>query len=314
MGPRIREDNGWGWIPASVVTGTGSLREDGDWSPHPRGQRVGMDSRFRLHWGKALRGGTGIGPRIREDNGWGWIPASVVTGTGFLRGDGDGSPHPRGQRVGVDSRFRRHWGQALRGGTGMGPRIREDNGWGWIPASVVTGTGFLRGDGDGSPHPRGQWVGVDSRFRLHGDRLPAGGRGWVPAYARTTGGGGFPLPSSRGQASCGGTGMGPRIREDNGWGWIPASVVTGTGFLRGDGDGSPHPRGQWVGVDSRFRLHWGRLSAGGRGWVPASARTTGGDGFTRGGRFETCPYGAKQVILVEGTGAHKGLPYGKKGH
>ena len=188
----------------------------------------------------------------------------------------------------------------------MGPRIREDNGWGWIPASVVTGVGSPRGDGDGSPHTRGQRVGVDSRFRRHGDRLPAGGRGWVPASARTTGGGGFPLPSSRGQAPCGGTGMGPRIREDNGWGWIPASVVTGAGFLRGDGDGSPHPRGQRVGMDSRFRLHWGqalrggtgigpriredngggwipapvftggRLPAGGRGWVPASARTTGG--------------------------------------
>ena len=152
--------------------------------------------------------------RGRKDGGrWGWVPASARTtggdgfplpsslGAGFARGDGDGSPHPRGQRVGVDSRF------------------REDNGWGWIPASVFTG-----------------------------GRLCAGGRGWVPASARTTGGGGFPLPSSLGQAFCGGTGMGPRIREDNGWGWIPASVVTGTGFLRGDGDGSPHPRGQWVGV------------------------------------------------------------------
>ena len=41
--------------------------------------------------------------------------------------------------------------------------------------------------------------------------------GWVCIYCR---GVGFPPPSSRGQALRGrmGTGMGPRIREDNGWG------------------------------------------------------------------------------------------------
>ena len=126
-------------------------------------------------------------------------------------------------------RPRLHGGRLYCGGTGIGPRIREDNGWG-VDSRFRRhwGQAFCGGDGDGSPHPRGQREGMDSRFRLHG-----------------------------GQALCGGTGMGPRIREDNGWGWIPAS---------------------------------------------------------RGGRFETCPYGAKQVILVEGTGAHKGLPYGKKGH
>ena len=189
IGPRIREDNGWG---------------GGFLHPSSRGQ--------------ALCGGTGMGPRIREDNGWGWIPASVFTGTGSLREQrvgvgmtgGGGFLHPSSR------------GQAFCGETGMGPRIREDNGWGWIPASVFTG-----------------------------GRLCAGGRGWVPASARTTGGSGFSLPSSLGQASCGGTGMGSRIREDNGWGWILASVVTGGQALRGKnggGDGSPHPRGQWVGV------------------------------------------------------------------
>ena len=140
MGPRIREDNGW---------------------------RV--DSCFRRHGDRLCCGGTGMGPRIREDNGWGWIPASVVTGD-----------------------------RLCCGGTGMGPRIREDNGWGWIPASVFTGTGSLREDGDWSPHPRGQRVGVDSRFRLHwgGQAFARERHGWWEV------------------------GMGPRIREDNGWGWI----------------------------------------------------------------------------------------------
>ena len=183
----------------------------------------------------------------------------------------------------VDSRFRLHWGRLSAGGTGMGPRIREDSGWGWIPASVVTGTGSLRG-----------------------------GRGWVPASARTTGGGGFPLPSSRGQAFCGGTGMGPRIREDNGWGWIPASVFTGAGSLRGDGDGSPHPRGQRVGVDSRFRRHGGRLSAGRRGLVPASAGTTGGVGSRirrHGGRL--CAGGRGWVpASARTTGGEQGMTGG----
>ena len=41
-----------------------------------------------------------MGPRIREDNGRGWIPVCVFTGAGCERGDGDGSPHPRGQREG----------------------------------------------------------------------------------------------------------------------------------------------------------------------------------------------------------------------
>ena len=190
-----------------------------------------MGRASRGQGGFPLRGGTGMGPRIREDNGWGWIPASVFTGTGSLREDGDGSPHPRGQRVGVDSRFRLH------------------------------GAGFLRGDGDGSPHPRGQRVGVDSRFRLHGAGSAAGGRGWVPASARTTGGGGsvftggrllrrgwvpasartFPLPSSRGRLPRGDGDGSSRIREDNGWGWIrrfslPSS--RGQALLRENGLGS----------------------------------------------------------------------------
>ncbi len=77
--------------------------------------------------------------------------------------------------------------------------------------------------------------------------------------------------------------MGPRIREDNGWdrGGFPRRLhegrryagITGvgarmTGWARGwevgEGDGSPHPRGQRMGQGRipALRLHWGRLYAG----------------------------------------------------
>ena len=74
------------------------------------------------------------------------------------------------------------------------------------------------------------------------------GGGWVPASARTTGGGGgmrdgFPPPSLRGQA----------LRGNDGGGWVPAPRGQREGEqeyesrLCGgmtEGDGSPHPRGQ----------------------------------------------------------------------
>ena len=82
MGPRIREDNGRGWVPASART-TG-----------------GMGSRIREDTG-------GMGSRIREDTG------------------GMGPRIPRGQRE------------------GMGSRIREDNGRGWVPASARTTEGWV---------------------------------------------------------------------------------------------------------------------------------------------------------------------------
>ena len=125
MGPRIREDNGWGrdgfplpsslgqalrgnngsgcendglgarmggrgrgWVPASART------TDGE----------GMDSRSRLHWGRLYAGITGVGARM---TGW---------ARGWEVGEGDGSPHPRGQRMGK----------------------------GWIPAPVFIGAGSSR--------------------------------------------------------------------------------------------------------------------------------------------------------------------------
>ena len=162
MGPRMREDNGWGWIRACVFMGVGSVRGVRGWVPACARTRVGMDSSLRLCGGGTCAGGTGtgMGPRMREDNGWGWILACVFMGVGSL------------------------WG-----GTGMGPRMREDNGRGWILACVFMGVGSCGGVRGWVPAcartTGGGWI----RLRLHGGGTLRGGvRGWVPACARTTGG------------------------------------------------------------------------------------------------------------------------------
>ena len=72
------------------------------------GLSEGAKATLNGRWGK------GMGSRIREDRG---------------KGGKDGSPHPRGQEKG-----RGRWVPAF-ARTGeregkMGPRIREDNGWG----------------------------------------------------------------------------------------------------------------------------------------------------------------------------------------
>ena len=188
-----------------------------------------------MTWGER-----GMGPRIRRDNGWGMglHPSAKATGRGGMgpriRGDneGDGFPHPRGQRGG--------WVHAYARTTGGG----------WVhPSAKATGRG-------------GGWVCTPIlTFPPQGGRE---GEGWVHAFARITGGDGFPHPSSWGQVLRGGTGMGPRIREDNEgdgsmhprgqrMGWVPASARTTRGMgpcIREDNgwDGSPHPRGQRVGA------------------------------------------------------------------
>ena len=110
---------------------------------------------------------------------------------------GDGSPHTRGQRGGPA--FRLGEGRAVRGGRGMGPRIREDNGWGVGSRFRLHGGRLSAGEG-GWVHAYARTTGgrVDSRFRLHGGRFSAEGRGWVHAYARTTEGGRVPAPRLRG--------------------------------------------------------------------------------------------------------------------
>ena len=220
----------------------------------------------------ALRVGDGMGPRIREDKGEGgrmvdWMALRV----GALRGNNGG-----GGGGGMGSRIRLHgnngarrgnawWGRGSAGTTdgGMDPRIREDKGEGWVPPLFTGASSRWEDTGGCTPiltfPPEGgrERRGVVGSLRFYGGGHSAGTM-WIGE-----GGGrdGFPHPSSWGQVLRGGTGMGPRIREDNGG---------------GGGDGSPHPREQRGGrMGSRIHLHGGRLFAGGRGWVPASARTTG---------------------------------------
>ena len=118
----------------------------------------------------------------------GWVPACARTmgGDGFLPasswgwalcgGYGDGSPHARGQREGMDSSLRLHGGGTCAGG------------WVWVgrlggdlrratTRVAPTGEGEGRGDGfplpsreqrrrghgDGSPHARGERVGMEMR-------------------------------------------------------------------------------------------------------------------------------------------------------
>ena len=142
-------------------------------------------------------------------------------------------------------------GQALRGGRG------------WVPASARTmgevresrkGAGTK--DGLSSPSSRGQAL--------------CGGWGWVPASARTMEGDAgvtegswderwIVVPVFPRAGSSRGTGMGPRIREDNGRGCGSNGRELGRKMdcrprlprgrlCAGDGDGSPHPRGQWRGM------------------------------------------------------------------
>ena len=153
MGPCMREDNGGaGWVPAYARTnGRGGMvpriREEkggrlgarmhedngeGDGSPAFARTREGG---WVWRWRGTLPTGRGrekMGPRLREDGRGRDIREGMVAGEGDLQqgyvgsgGEGDGSPHPRGQRGRGDE---------------VGPRMREDNG----------------GRGDGSPRSRGQ--------------------------------------------------------------------------------------------------------------------------------------------------------------
>ena len=198
-----------------------------------------MDSRSGRRRGRLfVRTTDGMGPRIREDTGWG------------------------------------------RGNNGMGPRIREDTGWGkgvfhggrvageeesrqWADVRwkvkldsrrrLQRGRLFVRTtDGDGSPHPRGQGMGkgsfswregsrgggikamggcqwkvrLDSRRGRHGGRL----------FVRTTEGDGSPHPREQRM------GMGPRIREDKGW---------GKGVFHGGRVAGEEESRQWADVSGR---------------------------------------------------------------
>ena len=195
------------------------------------------------------------------------------------------------------------------------------------------------GEGDGSPHPRGQRGEgqQDSSTPLRCARNDM----WSGEEERD----GFPPPSSLGQAPRGndgsgcendgldqgardgfpgvftgvgagnnGGGMGPRIREDNGWGrdGFPPPSSEGRLYARNDGLGARMGGGGrgWVpasarttdgeGMDSRSRLHWGRLCAGITG---VGARMTGGgsvgQGRWRDGRPQGSPLRRRELRVRE---------------
>ena len=136
-------------------------------APTRRGRKEGARARRRRDssaplrcarndmWGSAGRNGVwgrGMGPRIREDNGWG-----VFTGAGSLR---------EGRRGELEGEGRREWpkrdgrplGSPLRGEGGRRARGREDD---EIPRLRCAALGMTCG---------GALVG-----------MTCGGRGWVPA-------------------------------------------------------------------------------------------------------------------------------------
>ena len=150
----------------------------------------------------------------------------------------------------MGSRPRLHGGQALcgnngGGGMGMGPRIRlhggeealggNNGGGGGVPASVFMGASsrWEQRRWGGSRSSRvsvGTTEAGVSRIRLHGGALELSvevhGRvhphpnlpPWNDAGGRERRGGVGSLRFYGGGHSAGTMGMGPRIREDNGWG------------------------------------------------------------------------------------------------
>ena len=209
MGPRIREDTEGGWVPALVFTGgrlCAGTTEAGAWG-----------SRIRLHGGQALGGNNG---------GGGGVPASARTRKGArgsrirLHGGelsvgtteaGVGFPHPSSR--GWEQR-RRGWGSRIGGNNGGG---------GGVPASVFTSSwGHPSSGGSRWEQRRRGW---GSRIRLHGGELSVEVHGRVhphpnlpPAGGSERRGGVGSLRFYGGGHSAGTMGMGPRIREDNGWG------------------------------------------------------------------------------------------------
>ena len=199
--PRHAGTTWWGWVHASA-------RTRGEGPTHPRGS-TWRSWPSRATSPTSSRRGTCCTSRSSlhlwsssEDkaNGQGAPSPSCAC---------HGSPHPRGQRGGMGpasakDNGARGWDGSPhpRGLTGgMGPRIRGNNGWGWVHAS----------------HASARTTGGD-------------GWGWGWVHARTTG-----PRIRRGQR---GGGMGPRIREDNGWEMGPR-IREDNGW-----DGSTHPRGR----------------------------------------------------------------------
>ena len=105
---------------------------------------------------------------------------------------------------------------------------------------------------DGSPHPRGhEWGWVPVPVFTESGSSPAFTRGWVSACART------------------------RVGKD----FTPILAFPGSRLCEGKRrrDGSPHSRGhEWGRLHPHPSLPPSRGKGKERGWVPASARTSGG--------------------------------------
>ena len=201
----------------------------------------GAGSRIRLHGGRFSAGGTGMGPRIREDNGGvrirednGWGRGRKDDGLGGVAGGGwDGFPHPSSREQRGAARVgNAWWGRGSAGTTdgGMDPRIREDKGEGWVPplftGRALGGRTTEEGEGEGRfpNRPYGEEKGGRAGWRC------GWGVGWVPASVFTGTG------SSRGQRrrgrGKGGSRTAPTERRKEG----------GLGGVAGGGwDGFPHP-------------------------------------------------------------------------
>ena len=245
-----------------------------------------------------------MGPRIREDNGKGEsggarFPNRPYEGVGRTAYNG----RPQGSPL-----------QGKDGGVGEG---------GWVPASARTTGRGSRGRAVPEPPLRGGHTAYYGRPQGSPLQEKDGGVGegeWIPAFARTTG-----------RGSRGGARFPNRPYEG-----LVAQHITGDHKGRpygrrmagwGKGNGSPHSRGQREGESggravpepplrgvgrtayngrpqgSPLQGEDGRVGKG--GWVPASARTTGGG--VGGGRFPNRPY--EGLVAQHITGDHKGRPY-----
>ena len=201
-----------------------------------------------------------MGPRIREDTGGGGFLLAFSRGWDQCGDDGgDGL-----REWGPCNEILRLRCAALRmtNDEGMGRRMREDNGGEgerWVEA---------RRDGGGN----GRFANRPYQMVVRGNE------GWVPASARTTGGGGFLPASSRGWDQCGDDG-GDGLRE-----WGPCNEILRLrcaalrmtwGVVGNDGgDGS---RRDVMGGNGRFANRpYQMVVRGNEGWVPAFARTREG--------------------------------------
>ena len=196
------------------------------------------------------------------------------------------------------------------------------------------------GKGDGSPHPRGQREGESGGGRFPNrpyERLAYNGRPqgsplqekdgrvgegeWIPASARTTGGGvggrTVPEPPLRGvgRTAYYGRPQGSPLQGKDGGvgegGWIPAFArTTGRGSRGGRAVPEPPLRGghtAYIGrpQGSPLRKEW---AGTGDGSPHARGQREGGVG---GGRFPNRPY--EGLVAQHISGDHKGRPYGRNG-